>query len=122
LPFPQDAVSEKADQAKNAFNSAAHAAGADDVINRASDAAGKIKQAAQDAEEKVVAPEVRKYPVEFSMATGAGVVGVGLMLWWMYMYMRPQGSIENETARLGGQGVEDAKKIVEAQKSSSKKL
>lgn len=122
----QEAASEKADQAKNAFKSAAHAAGADDALHRASDAASgmgeKIKKAAHDMEDKAMAPEVRKYPVEFSMATGGAVVGVGLMLWWMYMYMRPQHSIENETARTGGQGVEDAKKIVEAQKASTKKM
>lgn len=39
---------------------------------------------------------------------------------WGYIYMKPQSDIQNEMARRGGMNVEEAKKMVEAQKSSKK--
>jgi hypothetical protein len=66
--------------------------------------------------EESIAPEIKENPVEFSVAAGAGVVGIGLMLWWMSTYLLPQDDIQNEMARQGGPGEEGAKKIVEAQR------
>lgn len=80
-------MSEKAQNAKDALGRAAHASGVDDALHRMGQAAGasemghKVADAARAAEEKV-APEVKKYPVEFSMAAGGAVVGIALMLWY----------------------------------------
>jgi len=88
-----------------------------ELDNKAKETAkGAFHSDALSKVEESIAPEIKENPVEFSVAAGAGVVGIGLMLWWMSTYLLPQDDIQNEMARQGGPGEEGAKKIVEAQR------
>jgi len=121
-----DSLSNKVDEARDALKRAAHKAGADELAHRMNQATGgmgeRVAESARRAADETISPEIRQYPVEFSMAVGAGAMGIALMLWWGWCYVKPQSDVSTELARRGGPNVEDTKKMAEAQQPRLKKV